>query len=94
MGRLTALKIKGLKPGRHGDGDGLWLQVRDAERRSWLFRYTLNGRAREMGLGPAGDVSLAEAREAARKCRAVLREGLDPLEQRRAARQAAHTITF
>jgi integrase len=94
VGRLTALKIKGLKPGRHGDGGGLWLQVRDAERRSWLFRYTLHGRAREMGLGPAGDVSLAEAREAARKCRAMLREGLDPLEQRRAARQAAHAVTF
>ncbi len=98
MVRLTALKIKGLKPGRHGDGDGLWLQVRDAERRSWLFRYALDGRSREMGLGPARDVSLAEARDAARKCRALLREGVDPIEQRRAAlgaaRQGVKAVTF
>ena len=44
-GRLTAQKVKNLtSPGRYGDGDGLWLQVRDAKRRSWLFRYSSLGR--------------------------------------------------
>jgi integrase len=89
MGKLSALRIKSLvRPGRYGDGDGLWLQVRDAERRAWLFRYRWHGRARAMGLGPLADVALADAREAARECRALLRKGLDPIEHRRAQRAA------
>lgn len=90
VGKLSALKIKALTtPGRYGDGDGLWLQVRDAGHRSWLFRYTLHGRAREMGLGPADEVSLAEARQAAADCRRFLREGVDPIERRREAKAEA-----
>ena len=51
-GKLSALKVKALtSPGRYGDGGGLWLQVRDAEHRSWLFRYAIAGNARQMGLG-------------------------------------------
>jgi integrase len=88
--KLSAAKIRGLtKPGRYGDGDGLWLQVRDAERRAWLFRYRLNGRAHAMGLGSLRDVGLAEARQLATECRAALRRGLDPLESRRAAQADA-----
>jgi len=88
MPRLNALNMRSLKPGRHGDTGGLWLQVRDAGHRSWLFRFMLNGRAREMGLGPAADVTLAQARDEARKCRALLREGIDPIEHRKARRLA------
>ena len=89
-GKLTAMKVRALtRPGRYGDGNGLWLQVRDANRRSWLFRYKLNGRARAMGLGAITDVSLAEAREAAEVCRKLLREGIDPVERRRAERTKA-----
>ncbi len=65
------------------DGDGLWLQVRDAEHKSWLLRFTLAGRAREMGLGSLDLVSLAEAREAALEARRLLREGIDPLDRRK-----------
>jgi integrase len=97
--KLTALKIKNLtSPGRYGDGDGLWLQVRDNQHRSWLFRYQWAGKARQMGLGPFPDVSLADAREAARDCRAAVRRGRDPIEDRRqvkaAARSAKPAITF
>ena len=97
-GKLTAVKVRSLiKPGRYGDGAGLWLQVRDAERRSWLFRYKVNGRARSMGLGTAEDVSLAEAREAAAGCRRLLRQGIDPIDSRRAERAKTasnHVVTF
>ncbi len=96
--KLTAKGAKAkTTPGRYGDGGGLWLQVRDAEHRSWLFRYTWHGRARQMGLGPFPDVPHAEAREAAATCRRQLREGLDPIEHRRAARAGAvraHDLTF
>lgn len=87
MVRFTALAVKRLvKPGRHGDGGGLYLQVRDAERRSWLFRYRLHGKDREMGLGPLADVSLAEARDAAAACRKLLLAGVDPIAHRAALR--------
>jgi hypothetical protein len=65
---LTAAKVRTAAPGRYGDGDGLYLFVRSAEARFWVFRYTLAGRMREMGLGRAGGangVSLAQAREKA-----------------------------
>ncbi|WP_408886994.1 tyrosine-type recombinase/integrase [Limobrevibacterium gyesilva] len=68
--------------GRYGYGGGLWLQVRGATRRSWLFRYKLAGRAHAMGLGPAERVSLAQARISAEKWTGVLNEGRDPREVR------------
>ena len=98
-GKLSALKVKALtSPGRYGDGGGLWLQVRDADHRSWLFRYAIAGKARQMGLGAFPDISLADAREAAQQARASVRQGVDPIEQRRAARSqkkaAAGALTF
>ena len=97
--KLTALRVRQLvTPGRYGDGGGLYLQVRDAAHRSWLFRYTRAGRAHEMGLGPLADVSLAEARDLAQQCRKLLRQGVDPLaerrERRRAVAAAADAMTF
>ena len=49
----------------HGDGAGLWLHVNPAGARSWIFRFMLNGRAREMGLGPVHKIGLADARKRA-----------------------------
>ena len=99
MGKFTALDVKRMTtPGRFGDGGGLWLQVREAEQRSslgektinksWLLRFMLNGRAREMGLGPVALVSLAEARAKAVAARKLLLEGIDPLAEREAAKAA------
>ena len=94
MARLTALEAKRLvKPGRYGDGGGLWLQVRGADQRSWLFRYTFQDKAREMGLGPFPDTSLGEARDAATAARKLLREDVDPIEQRAANRAATKVAT-
>lgn len=99
IGKLTALRVKNLTtPGRYNDGGGLYLQVRDAERRSWLFRFKLHGRPRQMGLGPLHDVPLAEARDAAQRCRKLVRDKVDPIDQRRslhaeiAARAGAYTF--
>ena len=90
MGRLTVLKLRSLtKPGRYGDGAGLWLQVRDIEHRSWIFRFTFAGKHRQMGLGPFPDVSLADARTIAGQCRAMVRQGVDPIDARRSMRAAA-----
>lgn len=83
--KLSALQVtKQAKPGRYGDGGGLWLQVSTFGTKAWIFRYTVAGKQRHMGLGPIGDVTLAEAREAARDARRMLREGIDPIEARTA----------
>ena len=64
--KLTAVKVRNLGPGMHGDGDGLWLHVVTAERRNWLYRYQRHGKARAMGLGGFPAVSLADARDKSR----------------------------
>ncbi|TXN72725.1 integrase arm-type DNA-binding domain-containing protein [Methylobacterium sp. WL6] len=99
-GKLTALGVTRLKtPGMYGDGGGLWLQVTGKGGKSWIFRYTLQGKAREMGLGPVSTFSLAEARDKALACRKLTYEGVDPIEVRRErlqkeALEAARTVTF
>lgn len=86
--KLTPLAIrKKTKPGYYGDGAGLWLQISSAGTKSWIFRFTLAGRQREMGLGPLHTVTLAEAREIAKSCRQLLLDGKDPIDARRAVRQ-------
>jgi integrase len=87
--KLTPLTVtRTTTPGYHGDGAGLWLQVSKTGSKSWIFRYTLAGRAREMGLGPVHTVTLPEARAKAKECRVVLLAGKDPLDVRHATRMA------
>ena len=86
--KLSALAIKkASKPGYYGDGGGLWLQVSKSGSKSWVFRFTRHGRAREMGLGSFNTFSLSEAREKALKCRKTLAYGKDPIEERKAQLQ-------
>src|SRR5271165_3681407 len=85
----TWLKAGGIA--RHGCGQSLWLQVR-GETASWLLRYRYAGRAKSLGLGacdPSGKrgLKLAEARTAADRALALLREGTDPAVAKR-VRQA------
>jgi integrase len=88
---LTAAKVRVAKPGRYGDGGGLYLLVRSETARFWVFRYTAKGRMREMGLGPAigkEAVSLADARGKARHQHELVRAGRDPLDERVATKSA------
>jgi integrase len=90
--RLTAKQVENARPGRHGDGGGLWLEVSTSGARHWTLRYQINGRARWMGLGSAGVVTLAHARERARLARLALLDGINPLEARRAQRAEQRRI--
>jgi integrase len=92
INRLSPRKVATEKErGLHADGGGLYLQVSHFDTKSWIFRFTLNKRSREMGLGPLHTVSLADARLEAETGRKMLREGIDPIEQRN-ARIAARRI--
>ena len=86
--RLSSVALRSKGAGLHADGRGLYFQVR-GHSRSWILRFMLNGRARYMGLGPFPDVSLADARREAERCRKLLRDGKDPIEARHRHRQAA-----
>jgi len=98
--KLSALAVtRASAPGYYNDGAGLYLQVAKAGTKSWIFRFRMGGRQREMGLGPLHTVSLAQAREKAKECRASLLEGIDPLEARNAVKldaalERARTVTF
>ena len=91
MGKLTALKVERAKPGRHGDGDGLYLVVSDTGARKWVLRIQKNGKRHDLGLGSAKHVSLAEAREAALDMRRTVRRAEVPLAWRQ-ARQVIPTF--
>ena len=90
MGRLTALVARALsRPGRHGDGDGLYLHVTPAGSKSWVQRIVVDGRRRDIGLGPYPTVSLARARSIAHDNRTAVAEGRDPVAEKRQVREAA-----
>ena len=94
MGKLTALAARALsKPGRHGDGDGLYLNVAPSGSKSWVQRIVIDGRRRDIGLGPYPAVSLARARSIAHDNRTAVAEGRDPVaEKRETARRPAPSI--
>lgn len=79
---LRDAEVKSLGVGTHGDGDGLYLIVQPNGRRSWIFRYQLNKRRRDMGLGSYPLVSLKEARLARNAARAAIAQGIDPIDAR------------
>ena len=98
--RLSPTKFAKLKtPGRHCDGGGLLLQIAPSGARSWIFRFQLNKRKRDMGLGSADAIGLADARELAAQCRSLVAKGLDPIEAKQCGRRAkalqeANNLTF
>jgi Arm DNA-binding domain len=87
-GKLTARGVATAKPGRHGDGDGLWLVVASSGARKWVFRFTFAGRVTEMGLGAAGTVPLAQARDLALGARRTVASGKNPILERKEAGRA------
>ena len=106
---LTVKRIARLKQkGRYSDGGGLYLQVNESGSKSWVFKYerTLrdgNGQPKRkehmLGLGGLATFGLAEARERARLLRQQIKDGIDPLAAKRAAKAerelaAAKALTF
>jgi integrase len=91
--RLSDRRVKTAPPGMHCDGGGLYLQITQGAdgtpRRSWLYRYVLHGRERQMGLGSLNDTTLAEAREKAAVARKQRVQGDDPIDTKRAQRASA-----
>jgi integrase len=84
-GHLTARKVETAKPGRYGDGANLYLVVSKTGARKWVLRFTWRGKPKEMGLGSATNVSLADARDRAATARRKIAQGINPIEARKRA---------
>lgn len=99
---LRAIAVKKItKSGLHAVGGvaGLLLQVTDTGARSWILRTMVGSKRRDIGLGGFPDVTLAQARDKARELKEKIKEGIDPVEERRAAKERlklaqANSITF
>jgi integrase len=89
MAGLTALQVKNAKPGRHADGRGLYLMVRESGSRSWVLRTQVDGTRRDLGLGSVSGLSLAEARAKAADLRTRIQNGE---EARPKSVTAAHIV--
>ena len=107
VAELSAKEVRDLKHPRRGLNitypvggvAGLLMQITPTDARSWVLRTMVGSKRREIGLGGFPDVTLAQARERAREAKEAIRQGIDPIEQRRAARaaltaQQARGLTF
>jgi integrase len=83
VGKLTARTVATAKRGKHSDGGNLYLIVSETGSRKWVLRFTWRGAAKEMGLGSANDVPLADARERAADARRLLAKDLNPIDERK-----------
>lgn len=101
---LNALSCKNAKPvekdGKliaklYADGNGLYLRAAPAKEgvsRSWVFKYKMGGKAREMGLGTLVNLPLADAREKAAEHRKTVKAGTDPMLARKASQNAGNPV--
>lgn len=92
MGKLSALGVKNAKPGRHGDGEGLYLLVSTTGAKSWMIRVQRDGVRRDIGLGSLASLSLADARVKATALRKYALNGGDPIEERDRDRRPTPTF--
>lgn len=93
MGKLTQGRIRQLKePGRYSDGDGLFRELNRPGKGNWQLRATVNGRRRDIGLGPLDLITVHEARELAIDVRRDIKRGIDPIEERK--RKKIEILTF
>ncbi|MGB5097244.1 MAG: Arm DNA-binding domain-containing protein, partial [Porticoccaceae bacterium] len=89
---VEAAKFDG-KPRKLFDGGGLFLHIQ-AGGRYWRMKYRFGGAERLLALGVYPGVTLAAARVRRDEARALLADGIDPAEQRRAEKTARGTDTF
>jgi integrase len=100
LNRLSNLKVdRAKRAGMYADGGGLYLRVAEGGSKQWIFRYGVNGRLRDMGIGPVHTLTLTEAREKATAARKLRLDGIDPIEHKNAQRAAqrvaaAKAMTF
>lgn len=87
------------EPGLTNDGAGLYLKVGRSGAASWIYRFKLDGKSRDMGLGALSHCALPDARRLASDARALVKSGIDPINARNesnigVASEPAVAVTF
>ena len=91
MGTLTERTVQTAKVGRHSDGDGLLLVVKETGRKTWVLRYQVNRVRRDKALAPIPRSVLRTPAKASAD-RALIARGADPIDEHRALRKAAKPV--
>jgi hypothetical protein len=97
-GKLRPLDVeRETRPGKYFDGDGLYLVVKGATSRNWIYRFRKDGKERWLGLGSLKDVSLKNARMARDAARLRVKgdrsaPGIDVVQEKRDAREKAKAV--
>jgi integrase len=94
MGKLNPKQIDSLPPGTYGDGNNLYLAVKDGGTPAYMLRYSWQGRPEKMGLGPTREVTLAEARDKAIDANRLIAKGINPRDDRDEKRYAEDPVLF
>jgi integrase len=92
--RLNPKTIDKLPPGTHSDGNNLYLIVKPGGARAYMMRYHWQGKPQKMGLGSAGKVALAVARDKAIDANRLLGKGINPRDDRDEKRNAIDSVLF
>lgn len=87
--KLTATAVKNAKPGRHSDGEGMYLLVTEAGQKYWRFDYRFLGKYKTLALGVFPDTTLAMARSKRTEARTLLANDQDPSVVKRKAKAIA-----
>ena len=87
--KLTATAVKNAKPGRHSDGEGMYLLVTEAGQKYWRFDYRFLGKYKTLALGVFPDTTLAMARSKRTEARTLLANDQDPSVAKRKAKAIA-----
>ena len=88
--KLNRNLVKGLnEPGRYNDGGGLYLMIRKSGLKTWVYRYSMDGQRRDMGLGTVSTLNdIDVARKASAEARVLVKEGRDPLRKKAVVKKA------
>jgi integrase len=92
--KLNPTQIKNLKPEpgkkvtRHYDGNGLFLFITDKGQKWWRFKFSFAGKEGMLSLGTFPAVSLKDARQQATECKDMIKQGINPAENRKATKAA------
>lgn len=82
MKKLNAKQLQTLPKDKYHDGNGLYISISKPGRGKWSFRYTINKKSREMGLGSYPDVSLSDARQLSFNNKQLLSKKIDPIDEK------------
>ena len=87
MKKLNARKLLFLPKDKYHDGNELYITISSPGKGKWSFRYTLNKKAREMGLGNFPEVTLFDERKHALRNKHLLRKKIDPIDEKNRERK-------